>query len=290
MMQLYEQMRGGSAMKNLQLIGLFLISLVAFEASADRVRPGDISVEIVDARGRELSTFDTHRRHSGPLRKAYVQALPGQEYGIRITNHTNERLAFVVAVDGRNIISGKRSKLKSKERKYVINPYQTATYRGWRSSKNRVNEFYFTDEDDSYSAAFGDYSAMGVIAVAAFRDRDRYEYDEELHYESRKRSSAPRADSSRSESYKSAPGTGYGDERYSRSRRVSFDAERKASATFLFKYEWRETLCDMGVTNCYSHRYGKRNRMWNDDRRYANRGYAPPPPRYRSYNYRRNRY
>lgn len=271
-------------MNTIKTISLLVVLLVAFEASADRIRNSDISVDIVNSHGRELPTFDA-RSGQRKLSKAYVQARRGQEYGIRITNHSGERLAFVVAVDGRNIISGKRSKLKSNERKYVLGPYESATYRGWRTGRNRVNEFFFTDEDNSYSAAFDDYSAMGVIAVAAFRDADRREYEEVYKYESRKRSAAPGA-SSRSDRDSSAPGTGYGDEHYSRSRRVRFDAERRAAATYLFKYEWRETLCDMGVARCYS----KRNRLWDEERRHADRGYAPPPPRYRGYHYRRDRF
>ena len=286
-------------MKILPLMSALLIPLMmSVGVSADRfrtdeLRSSDISVEVVDQRGQVLPAFDTRRGQSRTLQKAYVEARPGQEYGIRITNHTNERLGFVVAVDGRNIISGNHSKLKSNERKYVLGPYQSATYRGWRSSQNRINEFYFTDEQDSYSAAFGDYSAMGVIAVATFRDRDRRVYDEEPHYEShkrsalphesQKRSASPQAGSSSSDSSKSAPGTGYGDERYSQSRRVNFDAERHAAVTHLYKYEWRDTLCDMGISRCHT----KRNRLWNDTGRHANRGYAPPPPNYRSFNYRR---
>ncbi len=269
-------------MKILKLVSVVLVSLLAFDASADRVSSRDISVEIVNSRGHELPTFDTRRGNQKVLQKAYVQARQGQRYGIRVTNHTNERLAFVIAVDGRNIISGKRSDLKRHERKYVLGAYQSATYRGWRTSKNRINEFFFTDEDQSYSAAFGDYSAMGVIAVAAFRDRNRYEYEDEVHYESRDHLRVPGNAKARRDGSQSAPGTGYGDERYSRSRRVDFEPERRASAKYLFKYEWRDTLCDMGVTQCYS----KRNRLWSDDRRYARRGYAPPPPAYRAYRYR----
>ncbi|MEM7083269.1 MAG: hypothetical protein AAF465_11095 [Pseudomonadota bacterium] len=264
-------------MNTFKILTLGVIAMVLFDASADRIRQDDISVEIVDYRGRVLPTFDANP-YSRKRDKAYVQAEPGQQYGIRVTNHSNERLAFVIAVDGRNIISGRRADLDSKERKYVLGPYQSAIYRGWRSSRNHINEFYFTDDIDSYSAAFGDYSAMGVIAVAVFRER--YRYDDDVYHESRKRSG--RSESKRHGTYESAPGTGYGDERYSRSRKVDFEPERRATATYLFKYEWRQTLCEKGITRCY----GKRNRLWDDDRRYARRGYAPAPPAYRSFSRR----
>lgn len=263
-------------MKILSLVSAVLLIGITAEASADRLRSGDISVEVVNAHGWELPTYSVRTANRRLLQKSYVEAGRGQQYGIRVTNHTPERLGFVIAVDGRNIISGKRSNLSSGERKYVLGPYQTATYRGWRSSRNRINEFYFTDENNSYSAAFGDYSAMGVIAVATFREQYRYE-QESYHYESRK--SAPKSRSGSSDAYKSAPGTGYGDERYSRSRKVNFDSERRAAMTYLIKYEWRGTLCDMGVARCQA----KRNRFWNNSRRHADRGYAPPPPAYRAY-------
>lgn len=264
-------------MKTLKLTGLLLLSLSMMQASANRVHRDDITVEVVNARGWELPTFNTRTASRSTLRKAYVEATPGQRYGIRVTNHTSERLGLVIAVDGRNIISGKRSNLASGERKYVLGPRESAVYDGWRTGRNRINEFYFTREDDAYAAAFGDYSAMGVIAVATFKERHVQPRYLEDHYSTRKQ--APQAKSGNSDRYRSAPGTGYGQEQYSRSRRVEFDAKRRAAATHLFKYEWSETLCEMGVTRCYT----RHNRLWRDDRRYSSRGYAPPPPNYRAY-------
>ena len=91
-------------------------------------------------------------------------------YSVQIRNRSNERIGVVIAVDGRNVISGDRSNLSPNERMYVLGPYQQESYEGWRTGKNRVNRFYFTDEGDSYAGAWDDYSAMGVIAVAAFRE------------------------------------------------------------------------------------------------------------------------
>ena len=61
-------------------------------------------------------------------------------------------------------------RLRADERMYVLPPHESATYEGWRTERDTVNRFYFTEPGDSYAAAFGDRSAMGVIAVAAFRE------------------------------------------------------------------------------------------------------------------------
>ena len=102
--------------------------------------------------------------------KAYLEAAKGLNYSGQIRNRSNERIGVVFAVDVRNVISGDRSNLSPNERMYVLGPYQQESYEGWRTGKNRVNRFYFTDEGDSYAGAWDDYSAMGVIAVAAFRE------------------------------------------------------------------------------------------------------------------------
>lgn len=46
--------------------------------------------------------------------------------------------------------------------------------------------------------------------------------------------------------------------------------EGKAAERHFLKYEWRDTLCRMGIVDCR----WSRNRFWNDDED----GYAPYPP------------
>ena len=148
-------------------------------------------------------------------------------------------------------------------------------YSGWRTGQERVNRFYFTDVPDSYAAAFGDQSAMGVIALAVYPEVQRYKRPADLSTTS---PGAPRADakekaspSARGEASQSA-GTGYGREEYSPSRQVSFDPEARAVESILVKYEWRATLCSKGIIRCGT-TYGRtHNRLWDDH------GFAPPPP------------
>jgi len=258
-----------------------------------------IDIDIVDEYGRRFKEYPTHS-DSYDIKRAYLEAKDGKAYGIKVRNNTNRRVGLVVAVDGRNIISGKKSRLKSKERMYILNPYQSSIYKGWRSSKNRVNEFYFTDVPDSYAdRTFGDQSAMGVIAVAVFnekngrwyRERNPYDSYDKRNHENRDYKSdqsgknksygksAPQAKGGQYESKSDEAGTGYGDDRYSPTRRVRFKASKYAEEKYFLKYEWKQTLCEMGVKRC-----GRRNnRFWSQRDRYGD--YAPPPPsrRYRHY-------
>jgi hypothetical protein len=193
---------------------------------------------------------------------------------------TGGRVGVVIAVDGRNIISGKKSYLRRNERMYIVSPFQTASYGGWRTGKDVVNRFYFTEADDSYAHAWRDDTAMGVIAVAVYREipprpyRYRRYRDNQIRPESMKRK------------HYQEPGTGFGEEEYSPSRRVSFRPRRHPVEKLFIKYEWRETLCRIGVVDCRPPRepenrfWDDRDRCWESDR-CQDGGYAPYPP-YRS--------
>lgn len=266
-------------MKNLIYIAAMMV--IAGAANAyDNYAIDNVDIDVVSDRGQTFQTFPLNSSSDTTFR-AYLEAVPQAHYSVRVRNRSGDRIGLVIAVDGRNIISGSKSKLRSSERMYILGPYESATYNGWRSSSNRVNRFYFTDVEDSYSAAFGDYSAMGVIAVSAFREKQqyrapqRYNKNDKGRYESNDRAgnskSAPQAAEKDGRSL-SEPGTGYGRDEWSPSVRVEFKAEKNAFARYFMKYEWRGTLCDKGVMNCRA-----QNRMWNE--RWDDGGFAPPPPR-----------
>jgi hypothetical protein len=253
---------------------LLALILSAAVAHADVV--GDaVQVSIVTDSGQTLPLYPTSSRY--PVRKAYAEAVKGDHYRISIRNNLGRRVGVVVAVDGRNIISGTKSWLRCTERMYILEPYETNEYSGWRTGQDQVNRFYFTDVPDSYAAAFKDESALGVIAVAVYPEVQRYEPSAMLQ------DSAPAAPSpSRSLEKKSAgsaaraesdsAGTGYGRPEYSPSRTVEFEAEKKALETVYLKYEWRTTLCRLGIVSCGKPPRRHTNRLWD------NGGYAPPPP------------
>lgn len=255
-----------------------------------------VDIDVISDYGRHFKQYPVNSRNS-IVQRAYLEAKDGKSYGIKIKNNSSERIGLVIAVDGRNIISGKKSYLKSNERMYILNPYQRSTYKGWRSSKNRVNEFYFTDVPDSYAErTFGDTSAMGVIAVAVFKEKDgrwyqEREYDRDSYsgrrdYRSKSEKKSRAAPQQKGNHGAHEPealdeaGTGYGDDRYAPTRRVQFTAKRKPAVKHIIKYEWKKTLCEIGVASC-GRRDRNRNRLWNNERHGQ---YAPPPPR-RTYRY-----
>ena len=248
-----------------------------------------VEVRIVTDEGRPLPTYPVKLRHG--VKKVYAEAVKGDHYRIEVRNRLDRRVGLVIAVDGRNIISGGKSWLKSSERMYILEPYGSGEFTGWRTAQDRVNRFYFTDVPDSYAAAFGDESAMGVIAVAAYPEQRRYEPPMPLSQSaprelgssgagasdraapaapSAKEKKAARSPSVKSEAMESA-GTGYGREEFSPSCNVAFEAESKAVEKIYVKYEWRMTLCRLGVLSCETPRYRPPNRLWD------NGGYAPPP-------------
>ena len=237
---------------------LFLMILTVFiwagVAAADTI--GDaVDVSVMTDNGWELPFYSVKNRHH--LKKVYAEAYKGDYYRIIVRNKLNRRIGVVIAVDGRNIISGQKSRLKNTERMYIIDAYASSELSGWRTGQEKVNRFYFTDAPDSYAAAFGDQSAMGVIAVAVYpevrhdeppRQPSIFTPERKMKNEDRDRVAAPSA-KSQVQSSESA-GTGYGHEEYSPSYRVDFEPEGRAGETILIKYEWRETLCKMRIINC----------------------------------------
>lgn len=251
---------------------------------AQRFDSRDVEVEVVNDRGRPFPQYPLRRGGGSAAYKAHLEAVRGSNYSIRIRNRSDQRIGVVIAVDGRNIISGDRSNLRPDERMYVLEPGQRETYEGWRTGRNRVNRFYFTDAGDSYAGAWGDYSAMGVIAVAAFREAAPYPPPPRPQPWSEGQEQGQRGDDRRMPSAppdaaaaapRAAPGTGYGESEWSPSRRVEFEPERRPFARFFLKYAWRDTLCREGVIDCGDDRPQPRNRLWDE-----NDDYAPPPPRY----------
>ena len=106
-----------------------------------------VEVRIVTDDGRVLPTYPVKSRHS--MKKVYAEALKGDHYRIEVRNRLNRRVGLVIAVDGRNIVSGEKSWLRGNERMYILEAYQSGEFSGWRSSNERINRFYFTDVPDS---------------------------------------------------------------------------------------------------------------------------------------------
>ncbi len=246
-----------------------------------------IEIEIISDNGKKFSIYPLSQRHLKNEYRSYVEAIDGENYSLSIRNHSNQRIGLVIAVDGRKIISGKKSKLKHNENMYILSPYETQSYSGWRTSSKDIHRFYFTDVEDSYAQAFDDDSAMGVIAVAVFEEKlplfTRHDKKQSINKpqassKNRSPSSTTANDSVARESAETEAGTGFGEHATSHVRRVQFNAKHNALAKNFYKYEWRETLCQKNIIDCgYRHYPEKNNRFWSTDDHEV--GYAPYPPK-----------
>lgn len=266
-----------------KIISVVLATIILTAATAHakgRTRlQEEVSVEIVSDQGSALITVPHRDFWSNGTRtiKKYLEARRGENYGIVIRNTTPERIGVVVAVDGRNIISGKRSDLGNTEDMYIVERYTLARYDGWRTDKDTVHRFYFTKPSDSYSVrTFADSSAMGVIAVAVYREKEQPRPLEERGLQGPAPAAPSKEGASRSTPKAladEAAGTGFGDGQYSPTIRVAFEPELVPLQKTLLKYEWHETLCRKGLLSC-----GREtgNRLWDQDE------YAPYPPGYRN--------
>ncbi len=256
------------------MIGLLMAAIILSGIPSYAHTRGKVDVEITTDGGGAFSAIPFRDYLEGKTRviKRYLEARKGENYSIILRNNMPERVGVVLAVDGRNIITGKKSSLRNVERMYILEPYGYAKLDGWRTDDNTVNAFYFTNIGDSYAVrTFSDSSAMGVIAAAVFREKDApMVYEQEMKKERSPAPSAGRSAQGSVERYDSGrPGTGFGDSRYSPVTKVKFDPEAVPIEKVLVKYEWREVLCSKGLIKCLPE---KRNRLWDEDE------YAPYPP------------
>lgn len=240
-----------------------------------------ISVHILDTADRPYAEYPAERRGESPrdTHRAYVEARPGEHYGIRITNRTRGRIGVVVAVDGRNILDGTRSNLTSNEAMYVLGPYASSVYRGWRVSKNAVRSFYFTTADNSYAGRIGDRSAIGVIAIATFDERTHHwtsrtnrtdSHVSDPNNTARGLGSEPDMSPETRQANPSEAGTGYGSARKSPSVTTAFEPHHQHRSRYFYKYQWRHRLIELGVIQPRS------NRFWPREPRIR---FVPPPPK-----------
>ncbi|MBM4207967.1 MAG: hypothetical protein FJ190_08095 [Gammaproteobacteria bacterium] len=265
----------------LLLIASLLLALSACANSPDTkqkifgVRPYlPVAVQVIGDNSGSLPEYPVN--DDGNSYRAYVQANRDERYRVKVSNNSDQRVGLVIAVDGRNIISGQKSYLQNTERMYILNPHTSGEYEGWRSSQNQVNRFYFTESADSYAAAWGDTSAMGVIAVAVYAEQPRPPVAPMTDMLN-KGSAAAAPEAKGRARMESEAGTGYGENRYSPTAIVNFEPQPTTMEKVFLKYEWRETLCKKRILEACQEGQSPHNRFWPDD----NSGYAPPPPRRR---------
>ena len=226
----------------------------------------------------------------------YLEARAGSRYAVALANRTGERVGVVLTVDGLNAISGERD--SGRGRMYVLDPWQSTSVQGWRTSLEEVRQFTFVDERRSYATRSGRANEkMGWIEVAVYRERRAfaqavpYPYGEPTRphpveeQDGRPRAQAPatpEASSARDEAgaskrendakLRSYPGTGWGQPKHDPVRLVSFDPEPEPRERITLRYEYRPALVALGVL---PPRTSPRDRLWQRDQ--AEPGFAQPP-------------
>jgi hypothetical protein len=260
--------------RNVFLAALFIVLVIPALACAHVEKRNLVDVRIVSDTGEEYQKYRVHPRLRQEGRFFYMEAVKGERYSIQVTNRSNRRIGVGIAVDGRNIIDGKKSDLERKERMYIIGPHETNTFEGWRTGMERTNRFYFTEQSDSYAEkVFADASAMGTIALAVYNEKlpeiipysDSSSRMKEAPSEAAPGASAGSRSADRAEQKKTQEaGTGFGETMYSPARVVRFDPEDTTAEKIVLKYEWRSELCRKGIIPC-----GQKNRFWPGDHEFA---------------------
>ena len=151
-------------------------------AGAARAQGG---ADLVDLQVVDRETGEPLRawRYGGRL---FVAGQPGARYGLRVINRTGGRVLAVMSVDGVNILTGETAGYG--QTGYVFGPYESYDVSGWRKSDTEVAAFTFAPLSRSYAARTGRPGDVGVIGIAAFRERVVAPVAVAPSYESRSRS------------------------------------------------------------------------------------------------------
>ena len=121
------------------------------------------SLEVFDRdTGQVVATYHKDGRR-------FVPGRPGARYALRLRNLTPTRVLVVLAVDGINVISGETADWRQVG--YVLDPGRSYDINGWRKSGSEVAAFEFAPIERSYAAQTGRPDNVGVIGMAAFRER-----------------------------------------------------------------------------------------------------------------------
>lgn len=142
------------------------LAFLALAAPCALAHDGElVSVQVIDRDGAGTLSEAYSPRDDRP----YVVGTPGHRYSVRLANRSSERVLVVLSVDGVNAITGETA--ATEQSGYVLAPYQQFEIKGWRKSDSDIAEFVFTSVPDSYAARTGRPTHVGVIGVAAFREK-----------------------------------------------------------------------------------------------------------------------
>ena len=229
----------------------------------------------------------------------WVAGKPGNRYAVSLNNRSGVRTMTVISVDGVNVISGETA--AHDQTGYVLNYGQQAQITGWRKNLAHVAAFEFTALPDSYAARTGRPDNVGVIGVAVFRERVRYQppaapsivpmprsrseapydYGRDSSEAQAAKTPAPSlsnessADSASSARKEQRLGTGHGRSEHAPTHNVAFErAQSTPDEMITIHYDSRDNLIAMGVIPQPRHRPHHSPQPFP-----ATAGFVPDPPR-----------
>ena len=278
-----------------QRVAVLMAGAALFAASARGQEvleaPGTLVGLSVQVEGRAASLYPA-ADGSG---RYYLEARAGSRYALTLANRTGERVGVVLTVDGLNAISGERDAARG--RMYVLDPWQSTSVQGWRTSLQDVRQFTFIDERAptprgparptrrwAGSRWPSTASAARTCARSPRRPRSRPgptrsksrtgTAHEPRHpplrprLRPRTRRGAPRRAEGKARSF---PGTGWGDRAHDPVVLVSFDPESAPCERVTLRYEYRSALVALGILPPPV----PRDRLWQ--REHAEPGFAQAP-------------
>jgi len=273
--------------------------LLGWASEARAIDRGSYSMEIL-VKGVPLTEYDARGKN-------YIEAIPHQEYAVRLTNRTGERVAVALSLDGLNSIDAKATSAQESS-KWILAPYETVTIDGWQTSNQTARRFFFTTEEKSYGAWLGKTKNLGVVAAAFFRERrpptvsrsfsslwggdsrDSERKDESARPEAGGRAAAENAPApssaepqrqnaqKKSKLSEENAATGIGREVDHEVTRVAFEAESSPAAVTELRYEYHEALVRLGVLPRPFHPADPLDRR-EQARGFSDSGFAPDPYR-----------
>lgn len=200
--------------------------------------------------------------------KIFIEGKEGSHYRIRVKNNGYSRIKAVVSVDGLSVLDGQPATLLG--RGYIISGRSALIIDGWRSSDDKVNEFFFTDHSNSYSVRSENGGEnLGIIGVAIVEENQQHwtgAWDEmtfisplavpnikTMGVATTTGNTLTASGVNTAYSYNAsagitnAVGTGWGKEKESQVQKVSFNGKSQPSEVFEINYDSMNGLRKRGV-------------------------------------------
>lgn len=101
------------------------------------------------------------------LDRRYAVGKEGATYGIYVKNRSQSALEILASVDGLDVQDGRAATFA--KRGYIVQPGDSITIRGFRTSVSKVAAFTFSSVPQSYAnLKHGDTTNIGVVGLAVF--------------------------------------------------------------------------------------------------------------------------